>query len=202
MTLSRWSWRIPVAIVAATVVVFPAWAQIQSPPQPPASSEFAQPIPPTPAAPATPEAPLVGLTEALLGALEGSPEGLTALTAFFERTSGNPENVLALALALIVELTKASITDPLVRITAADRIYETASKTLQKGILSSQIVGLVVDSQNLIIRDRFKAAEAAIAAEVGKLVSTVVAEAGPSALQDLAEVPEPVADTGIRISAN
>lgn len=99
----------------------------------------AQPrTPPSPAAKATGGS----RTDALAGALVGTPAGLTALNAFLDGANGLPEKVTERAVTLINELRRGDISnDPVVLQQAADRIAEAAAKSLKSG----HIVKLQVD---------------------------------------------------------
>jgi hypothetical protein len=90
-------------------------------------------------------------TDALAGALVGSPAGLTALNTFLDGANGIPEKVTERAIALINELRRGDIsTDPIVLQQAADRIAEAAAKSLKSG----HIVKLQVDKDFALGPDR------------------------------------------------
>lgn len=86
--------------------------------------------------------PGIGRTEALAGALVGTPAGMNALNTFLDGANGVPEKVTERAVQLINELRRGDITgDPVALQQAADRIAEAAGRSLK----SAQIVKLQVD---------------------------------------------------------
>jgi hypothetical protein len=83
-----------------------------------------------------------GRTEAIAGALVGSAAGLNALTSYLEAGGALPADVQRRAVALINDLQRGDLTrDPIALQQAADRIAQTASRTLQ----SAQIMSIQMD---------------------------------------------------------
>jgi hypothetical protein len=120
----RWlAWGVGAAWLLATVSPLPAIAQFRT---------QVQPV----------KGPGIGRTEALAGALVGTPAGMNALNTFLDGANGVPEKVTERAVQLINELRRGDITgDPVALQQAADRIAEAAGRSLK----SAQIVKLQVD---------------------------------------------------------